>query len=514
MSSPDDSDYDQASGEEKNEKENDSEDDKSDGDEKSEDDEKSESNKSDESSDDEQPRKRKKAASSNSDDNEVDDIEKNRPKDKRRKRIKKVASSDEEGVGENGEMNKSGRKNIRKMMRADKLDVSTKEAAKIERERKQRIEERQKTYNQFYDERPEEAKEISQLVLDFSEKTKKPLLQVDKKLAKKLKPHQANGVKFMWDACFESLERCKNDLGSGCILAHCMGLGKTLQVITLVHTLIKNQEKTGVSRALVVCPLSTVLNWVNEFNIWLKDIDGMEDIYVYEINKLKQNADRANKLMEWHNDGGIMILSYEMFRNLTNDTGNRLRKKIKESLQTSLVDPGPDLVICDEGHLLKNEKTSISKAMMRLRTLRRIVLTGTPLQNNLKEYYCMVQFVKPNLLGKYQEYLNRFVNPITNGQYTDSTEYDIQVMRRRAHVLHKMLDGCVQRRDYAVLAPFLPPKHEYVLSIKLTPMQVQLYKHYMESRSRSNEESFVSRFSKSSTHLDGSTGFEVQQQSV
>jgi transcriptional regulator ATRX len=202
---------------------------------------------------------------------------------------------------------------------------------------------------------------------------------------KKLKPHQANGVKFMWDACFESLDRCDKDVGSGCILAHCMGLGKTLQVVTLVHTLLKNCETTGVNRVLVVCPLSTVLNWVNEFNIWLKHVSGREDIYIYEINKLKQNVDRANKLMEWHNDGGIMILSYDMFRNLTNDTGNRLRKKVKESLQTSLVDPGPDLVVCDEGHLLKNEKTSISKAMMKLRTLRRIVLTGTPLQNNLKE---------------------------------------------------------------------------------------------------------------------------------
>ena len=63
---------------------------------------------------------------------------------------------------------------------------------------------------------------------------------------------------------------------------------------------------------------------------------------------------------------------------------------------------------------------------------------------NFQSDFCMVQFVKPNLLGKYQEYMNRFVNPITNGQYTDSTEYDIQVMRRRAHVLHKLLDGCVQ----------------------------------------------------------------------
>lgn len=56
----------------------------------------------------------------------------------------------------------------------------------------------------------------------------------------------------------------------------------------------------------------------------------------------------------------------------------------------------------------------------------------------------MVQFVKPNLLGKYQEYMNRFVNPITNGQYTDSTAFDIQVMKRRSHVLHKLLNGCVQ----------------------------------------------------------------------
>lgn len=88
----------------------------------------------------------------------------------------------------------------------------------------------------------------------------------------------------------------------------------------------------------------------------------------------------------------------------------------------------------------------------------------------------MVQFVKPNLLGKYNEYLNRFVNPITNGQYVDSTPRDIQMMKRRAHILHKLLDGCVQRRDYAVLAPYLPIKHEYVVYVQLTPMQIQLYK--------------------------------------
>lgn len=104
--------------------------------------------------------------------------------------------------------------------------------------------------------------------------------------------------------------------------------------------MINNSDRTNVTRALVVCPLNTVLNWVSEFNKWLKGIKGSEDVFVYDITKLKQNHDRANKLMEWYNEGGVMIMSYDMFRNLTNDTNNRLRKKIKESLQTSLIDPG------------------------------------------------------------------------------------------------------------------------------------------------------------------------------
>lgn len=73
-----------------------------------------------------------------------------------------------------------------------------------------------------------------------------------------------------------------------------------------------------------------------------------------------------------------------MFRNLSSETG-RLKKREKETIQRALVDPGPDLAVCDEGHLLKNSKTSLSKAVNRLKTLRRIVLTGTPLQNNLNE---------------------------------------------------------------------------------------------------------------------------------
>lgn len=56
----------------------------------------------------------------------------------------------------------------------------------------------------------------------------------------------------------------------------------------------------------------------------------------------------------------------------------------------------------------------------------------------------MVNFVRPNLLGTRKEFSNRFVNPITNGQHADSTDFDVTLMKRRAHVLHEMLAGCVQ----------------------------------------------------------------------
>lgn len=114
---------------------------------------------------------------------------------------------------------------------------------------------------------------------------KKPRITIDEKLGAKLKPYQIDGVRCMWNACFESTDTLTQDSGGGCILAHCMGLGKTLQVITLVHSLLTHKRETNVQKVLIICPLSVSLNWINEFHFWLAHCNRKCEIPIHEISK-------------------------------------------------------------------------------------------------------------------------------------------------------------------------------------------------------------------------------------
>ena len=188
-------------------------------------------------------KKRKKRVSSSDEDSDSDG------KPKRRKRIRGGDSDTEGDDAEEASPNK-GRHEIRKVIKDKHLSVGAKEAVAEERERRKRIEERQSLYNKSF-KLPEADKEggtCEKLVLDFDPETMEVLVEVNKRLVKKLKPHQVGGVKFMWDACFESLEQIKSGkTPGGAILAHCMGLGKTLQTVTLTHTVLDN-KRVGVSR--------------------------------------------------------------------------------------------------------------------------------------------------------------------------------------------------------------------------------------------------------------------------
>lgn len=388
---------------------------------------------------------------------------------------------EEEEVEEDGEEDVSpskrkGRKKIRKLLEDGKLAEETRKARRLEEERRKRLLER--TRNNELDDMPGESAKVSKLVLEADSSTKEPLVEVKEDLLQHLKPHQCKGIQFMYDCVIESLSSWKKEEpGGGCILAHCMGLGKTLQVVALVHTLMTHKD-INLRCVLVVAPLNTVLNWQVEFEKWLAVDDRLEVYILQEVGP--NNWRRSDMLKHWQRYGGVMIMGYSLYRNLSQCY--RVRSKTQKKIfQEALVDPGPDLVICDEGHILRNDGSAISKALNGIKTKRRIALTGTPLQNNLIEYHCMVSFVKPNLLGTRKEFTNTFVNPIQNGQCADSTGLDVQLMKQRCHVLFKMLAGCVQRKDYSALVPFLPRKHEYVIKVRLSLSQRKLYEHYLKT---------------------------------
>jgi RAD54-like protein 2 len=223
-------------------------------------------------------------------------------------------------------------------------------------------------------------------------------------------------------------------------------------------------------------------------------------------------------LGEWKNNGGVLLIGYEMFRTLVSSKVNTDRKGStisapvgsrvgfqkmrsvcndvidleeeearisKESTTTSdtVIDAllTPCMVVCDEGHRIKNSSANIAKSLQCIKTKRRVVLTGYPLQNNLIEYWCMVDFVRPMYLGNKTEFCNMFERPIMNGQCADSTREDIKLMRYRAHVLHSLLEGFVQRRGHDVFINTLPKKQEYIILLKLTPVQKELYLAFMEA---------------------------------
>lgn len=118
---------------------------------------------------------------------------------------------------------------IKPMLRQDQLAGETRKAQKQEAERQKRLEKKQNMLSKALKEHADKI-DKDDLILDFIEQTK-TFIKVHPGIVKNLKKHQADGVKFMYDSCYGSVENIKKpSSGSGCILAHCMGLGKTLQV--------------------------------------------------------------------------------------------------------------------------------------------------------------------------------------------------------------------------------------------------------------------------------------------
>ena len=141
-----------------------------------------------------------------------------------------------------------------------------------------------------------------------------------------------------------------------------------------------------------------------------------------------------------------------------------------------------DLMICDEAHRLKNSKTGTYTALDALPCRRRILLSGTPLQNNLDEFYAMINFTNGGVLGDRKMFRRYYEQPILIGREPQAdTEEQREGMERSAE-LSAIVNQFVLRRTNTLLSAHLPPKVMQVVCCRPTTLQIRLYDHLLKSK--------------------------------
>lgn len=289
---------------------------------------------------------------------------------------------------------------------------------------------------------------------------------IDPKLAKVLRPHQIEGVKFMYQ-CVTGMIDAK---AHGCIMADEMGLGKTLQCITLMWTLLKQSPDAGkstIQKAIVACPSSLVRNWANELTKWL----GAGAITPFAIDGKATKEELIRQLRQWAISSGravtrpVIIVSYETLRLYADEL-----KHCKIGL-----------MLCDEGHRLKNGDSQTFTALNSLNVTRRVILSGTPIQNDLSEYFALISFANPEILGTRLEFRKRFELPILRGRDADATDKERQKGDECLSELLRIVNKFIIRRTNDILSKYLPVKYEHVVFCSLAPFQLGLYNYFLTS---------------------------------
>ena len=280
-----------------------------------------------------------------------------------------------------------------------------------------------------------------------------------------LRPHQREGVQFLYNCVTGN----GNFNGNGCILADEMGLGKTLQSIALVWTMLKQGPRGPkypyCKRVLIVTPSSLVGNWGQEFKKWL-NVARCNPIV---INKAGKEAEKS--IQDFKNGSSkirpVLIASYEM-----------VSKYIQIICKAEV-----GLVICDEAHRLKNSKGNKTiNALKSISTRRRVLLTGTPVQNKLEEFFAMADFCNPSILQDLTTFKRIYQAPIEHGRNKRADSEAKMLGEERSNQLAKFTEAFVLRRSANLLKKFLPPKTNITVFCSLSNLQHDLYTHITKSQ--------------------------------
>ena len=225
------------------------------------------------------------------------------------------------------------------------------------------------------------------------------------------------------------------------MLADEMGVGKTIQTLAFLSCLL-NEFK--VRPFLVVAPLSTCTNWMREIAKWTPDIYAVNfsgnEVARRVCNEMELDMSRFRRPCGAH----IIVTSYEM-----------------AMMKSPLMDIKWEVVVVDEGHRLKNAQSKLMREMQRYTMKHRVLLTGTPLQNDLEELFTLIRFLAPDLPGGSAEALsNKFADLAEEGKVRE---------------LHELLRPYVLRRTKADVLKQLPPKAELIVPVPMSAFQRKVY---------------------------------------
>ncbi|XP_073307567.1 SNF2 domain-containing protein CLASSY 3-like isoform X3 [Primulina huaijiensis] len=232
--------------------------------------------------------------------------------------------------------------------------------------------------------------------------------------------HQQEGFEFLWKNLAGSINlaelRSSDPSGvGGCIISHAPGTGKTRLTIVFVETYLKLFPSC---RPVIIAPASMLLTWEEEFKKWNVEFP------FYNLNNLEflgnenntalrlfsglsgQNKEliRMVKIYSWHRGRSILGISYSLYEKLAGEKYREGKKREKnkrvavdnkcEALRKILLEK-PELVVLDEGHTPRNERSNIWNALLKLHTKKRVILSGTPFQNNFAELFNTLRLVRP-----------------------------------------------------------------------------------------------------------------------
>ncbi|WIA40512.1 hypothetical protein OEZ86_013861 [Tetradesmus obliquus] len=237
------------------------------------------------------------------------------------------------------------------------------------------------------------------------------------------------------------------------ILADEMGLGKTIQTVALLAYLACEEGVWGPH--LVVVPTSVMLNWEMEFKKWCPAFK----LLTYYGSAKERKAKRQG----WSKPGAfhVCITSYTLVLQDAKDAKMFRRKKWK-------------YLILDEAHMIKNWKSQRWQTLLRFNSKRRLLITGTPLQNDLMELWSLMHFLMPAVFSSHAQFKDWFSNPLS-GAVEAGGEVSVQLVER----LHGVLRPFLLRRLKSEVEKQMPAKHEHVLTCRLSKRQRQLYDEYM-----------------------------------